>query len=201
MDRPSRSEITGLVLAGGRGTRMGGADKGWVVHDGEPLVTAVVRRFAPQVGALLISANRNLDAYRALGTVVTDDEIGPGLESFPGPLGGVLAGLRRATTEWVATVPCDAPALPLDLVGRLVEGLGDAPAAYAEAAERGQPVFALLRRSEEGRLAEYLRTGERGVLRWYALIGARPVHFPDAAAFRNVNEPAPLHAPDRAPLQ
>ncbi|HET9023288.1 MAG TPA: NTP transferase domain-containing protein, partial [Burkholderiaceae bacterium] len=85
MAPPRRSRITGLVLAGGRGARMGGADKGWILHDGEPLVATVLRRLAPQVGAVLISANRNIDAYRALAHVVTDADSGLALEAFPGP--------------------------------------------------------------------------------------------------------------------
>src|SRR5512136_1896599 len=138
MAPPRRTEITGLVLAGGRGMRMGGADKGWVVHDGAPLVTSVVQRVTPQVGTLLISANRNLDAYRALAEVVTDADAPLALEAFPGPLAGVLAGLTRAATAWVALAPCDAPSLPMDLVARLAASVGAADAACPVAAGRRQ---------------------------------------------------------------
>ena len=187
---PGRSQITGLVLAGGRGARMGGADKGWVLHDGEPLVIHVLRRFEPQVGALLISANRNLDAYRALAEVVTDRDAGLALEEFAGPLAGLLAGLRRASTDWVAIVPCDAPGLPGDLVARLAAGLGTSLAAYASAGGRTQPAFALVRKSTEASLRDFLLAEGRAVHRWFDAIGAVAVNFDDADAFRNVNAPA-----------
>jgi molybdopterin-guanine dinucleotide biosynthesis protein A len=197
MPPPERAQITGLVLAGGRGARMGGVDKGWVLHDGEPLVNAVLRRLAPQVGSILISANRNIDAYRALADVVTDADIDLSLEAFPGPLAGVLAGLQRASTDWVALAPCDAPALPVDLVDRLANAVNDALAAYPVAAGRSQPVFALLRRSAAASLAGYLRDGGRAMHRWLESVGAIGVAFDDAAAFRNINEPArsaPTHS-------
>ena len=110
--------VTGLILAGGRGQRMGGADKGWSMYRGRPLIVSVVERFAPQVGPLLISANRNVKQYAGLGTVV-EDATDLNTESFAGPLVGVASGLRRAHTEWTAIVACDAPYLPGDFVGRL----------------------------------------------------------------------------------
>lgn len=189
MAPPSRSQITGLVLAGGRGARMGGADKGWVLHDGEPLVTKVLSRLAPQVGAVLVSANRNVDAYRALAEVVTDADAGLALEPFPGPLAGVLAGLHRAANDWIALAPCDAPALPTDLVERLAGAIGDAGAAYPVAASRMQPAFALVRRSSEPSLRDFLRDGGRAMHRWFETLGAVEVPFDDASAFRNINEP------------
>lgn len=190
MAPPSRSQITGLVLAGGRGARMGGVDKGWVLHDGEPLVATVLRRMIPQVGAVLISANRNVDAYRALATVVTDADTDLSLEPFPGPLAGLLAGLQRATNEWIALAPCDAPALPADLVARLANAIGDAGAAYPVAADRRQPVFALVRCSARPSLRNFLQAGERAMHRWFESLGAVEVPFDDASAFLNINEPA-----------
>jgi len=187
MAPPSRSQITGLVLAGGRGARMGGVDKGWVVHDGEPLVATVLRRIAPQVGSVLISANRNVDAYRALAEVVTDADAGLALEPFPGPLAGVLAGLQRASSDWVALAPCDAPALPADLVERLANALGSASAAYPVAAARKQPVFALVRCSNAPALRAFLHSGGRAMHRWFETLGAVEVPFDDASAFRNIN--------------
>ena len=179
-----------MVLAGGRGARMGGVDKGWILHDGEPLVATILRRFAPQVGAVLISANRNIDAYRALADVVTDADSGLVLETFPGPLAGVLAGLQHATSDWVALAPCDAPALPADLVARLADAVGNAAAAFPVAAGRGQPVFALVRRSAEPALRAFLHAGGRAMHRWFESLDAVEVSFDDAAAFRNINEPA-----------
>jgi molybdopterin-guanine dinucleotide biosynthesis protein A len=187
---PTRSQITGLLLAGGRGTRMGGADKGWVLHDGEPLVTAVLRLLAPQVSTVLISANRNVDAYRALAEVVTDADAGLALEPFPGPLAGVLAGLHRTASGWIALAPCDAPALPADLVARLASAIGDAAAAYPVAASRLQPAFALVRCSAEPSLRDFLRSGGRAMHRWLETLDAVEVPFDDASAFRNINEPA-----------
>lgn len=189
MNAPDRTHITGLVLAGGRGMRMGGVDKGWVPHAGEPLVLAVVRRFAPQVGTLLVSANRNVEAYRALAEVVTDADSPLALEPFPGPLAGVLAGLTRASTEFVALAPCDAPDLPTDLVARLTAGIGAAAAAYPVADGRRQPVFALVRRNAAAALQDYLAGGGRAVHPWFETLGAVEVAFEDAAAFRNVNAP------------
>jgi molybdopterin-guanine dinucleotide biosynthesis protein A len=185
----SRSQITGLVLAGGRGTRMGGADKGWVLHEGEALVRRVVRRFAPQVGTLLVSANRTLDAYRSLGEVVTDSEADPGLEPFPGPLAGVLAGLARATTPLVALAPCDAPALPDDLVARLLDAIGERDVACPVAGGRRQPTFALLRRDARASLEAYLRGGGRAMQGWFDTLAVAEVAFADATAFTNVNAP------------
>ena len=188
MAPPDRSRITGLVLAGGRGARMGGVDKGWVVHDGEPLVRRVLRRFAPQVGAVLISANRSVDAYRALAEVVTDREQDLALEPYPGPLAGVYAGLQRAATEWVALVPCDAPMLPPDLVTRLADAIGDRAVACPVAAGRRQPVFALARRSSAASLHGFLATGGRAMHRWFETLDVIDVAFDDADAFSNINE-------------
>lgn len=195
MSAPRRLQITGLVLAGGRGARMGGVDKGWVDYQGEPLVRHVLRRFAPQVGPLLISANRSLDAYRALGEVVTDADQDLGLEPFPGPLAGVLAGLQRAGTEWVALVPCDAPALPLDLVERLGDAAAGADVACPLAGGHRQPVFALLHRSVAASLRTFLQSGGRSMQRWFETVRAVDVPFDAADAFRNVNESGGLATP------
>lgn len=180
-------EVTGLILAGGRGERMGGADKGWVMHEGRPLIVSVVERFAPQVGSLLISANRNIERYAALGTVVQDES--PLDEPFAGPLIGILSGLRNACTEWIATVPCDAPYLPIDLVQRLMTALrvNGAPAACARTDDRLQPVFALVSTQVTDDLANAIASGERAVHRWLESLGVLPVDFDDARAFANFN--------------
>ena len=184
-------DVTGLILAGGRGERMGGADKGWVMHQGHPLIASVVGRFAPQVGSLLISANRNIERYAALGPVVQDD---PALvnEPFAGPLIGFLSGLQHARTEWVATVPCDAPYLPLDLVQRLMTAasVNGAPAACVRIDDQLQPVFALLSTKLTDDLSSAVAAGERAVHRWLESVDAVPVDFDDAQAFANINRPA-----------
>jgi molybdenum cofactor guanylyltransferase len=186
MDTPLQHEITGLVLAGGRGTRMGGVDKGLVEVEGRTLVERVIERLRPQVGPMLISANRNLDRYRAFGyPVLLDAE--EGLEPFPGPLAGMLAGLRAATTPWIATAPCDAPFLPADLVTHLVEALAGARAAVAYVGDTIQPVFCLLHVDLADDLAGALAHGERRVEAWLRGIGAAPALFLLAESFANFN--------------
>ncbi|MCE4061920.1 molybdenum cofactor guanylyltransferase MobA [Pandoraea sputorum] len=196
-----RSDITGLILAGGRGQRMGGRDKGLQPFAGRPLVEHVMARLRPQVGALLISANRNRDAYAATlgadGTNVTDGVISDEIQDFAGPLAGMLAGLRAACTDYVLTVPCDSPYLPDDLGERLCAALNalpqaDAPdsgplAAYAATAQGPHPVFALLHRSLADDLAATLAAGEHRVRAWLARHKAVQVHFGDERPFYNVN--------------
>ena len=184
------NDVTGLILAGGRGERMGGVDKGWVEHEGRPLIESVVERFAPQVGDLLISANRNVERYAALGTVVEDDTAAVKGERFAGPLIGVLSGLRRARTEWVAIVPCDAPRLPRDLVQRLAGAASNdnATAACARVNHQLQPVFALVRTDSADDLASAIAAGERAMHRWLESLAVVAVDFDDAQAFANINE-------------
>jgi molybdenum cofactor guanylyltransferase len=181
--------VTGLILAGGRGERMGGADKGWVMVDGRPLIVSVVERFAPQVGHLLISANRNIERYAALGEVVEDDTAHVNGEPFTGPLIGVLSALRRAHTDWIAIVPCDAPNLPGDLVQRLARATLDTGsiAACARVCGQLQPMFALVKISTVDQLASAISTGQRAMHRWLESLNAVSVNFDDAQAFVNVN--------------
>jgi molybdopterin-guanine dinucleotide biosynthesis protein A len=184
-------DVTGLVLAGGQGMRLGGRDKGWVVHQGRPLVEHVIERLAPQVGALRISANRSLDRYAALGfAVVTDDPVGP---PFPGPLAGLLAGLQGIDSAWLAVVPCDAPRLPRDLVERLAYAATTGRrAAVARTAAGVEPLFCLLHRTLEGDLRDALATGSRRAEAWLNAVGAVQVLFDEAAAFVNINRPDDL---------
>ena len=187
---PVPNAITGLILAGGRGARMGGADKGLQALRGMPLVTHVMRRLSPQVATLLISANRNLERYRALSaTVVCDD-----LPDFAGPLAGILAGLRAATTEFVVTAPCDSPLLPTDLVARLAAGLQDRPGAEVAVAVtpyagqwRVQPAFMMVPRTLADDLADYLGAGERKIQTWLARHTIAQVPFDDERPFYNIN--------------
>ena len=115
----AREDVTGIVLAGGMGRRMGGVDKGLVPLAGRPLVAHVLERLAPQAGAIIVNANQNRDRYAAYGHPVVADEVG----GFAGPLAGLHAGMTAATTPYVVTVPCDSPFLPGDLVARLAAGL------------------------------------------------------------------------------
>lgn len=182
-------DVTGLILAGGRGARMGGADKGWVEHQGRPLIVSVIERFAPQVGPLLISANRSVERYAALGAVVEDDTAEVNGERFAGPLIGVLSGLRRTRTKWVAIVPCDAPHLPDDLVQRLTSAVveGRELAACARAGSRLQPLFAVVNAGCADQLARFVAGAERAMHRWLESVNAIAVDFDDALAFANIN--------------
>jgi molybdenum cofactor guanylyltransferase len=180
--------ITGLVLAGGRGTRMGGVDKGLQMHLGIPLAQYALERLRPQVGALLLNANRNLAAYQAMDAPVWPDEIA----EYPGPLAGMLAGLTHCSTPYLVTVPCDTPNFPIDLVARLAEGLGpeDAMAtAYTQEPEglRAQPVFCLMKASLRDGLSAFIRSGERKTGLFAAQHRGKRVVFQDPAAFANAN--------------
>lgn len=190
-----RADVTGIVLAGGLGRRMSadgqGVDKGLQPFRGLPMVQHAIERLAPQVGALLINANRNLDRYRALGWPVVSDAI----EGFAGPLAGLHAGMRHARTRYVVTVPCDSPFLPLDLVERLSAALAAAPGArlaVARTGEQAHPVFALAERALLGDLEAFLASGRRKIDAWYAPLNVVEVDFGDESAFRNINTPQEL---------
>jgi molybdopterin-guanine dinucleotide biosynthesis protein A len=187
MVRLDATDVTGLILAGGRGTRMGGADKGWIDFDGRPLVEHVLARLRPQVAQVIVSANRNVERYRSLGCTVVEDD--PGFGSFAGPLAGLLAGLRAARTDWLVAVPCDAPMLPLQLVARLRDQRGTARGAVAVAAGRFQPTFCLLATELRDDLAAALARGEHKAESWLRAVGAAPVAFDDDAGFVNLNRP------------
>ena len=184
-----RAHITGLVLAGGRGSRMGGADKGLQPLHGRPLAQHAIERLRPQVGPLRISANRNADAYAALGVPVLADTV----PDQPGPLAGMLAGLAACATPWLAVVPCDVPRFPADLVARLGAGLQAAGAELAIAVtldggqHRAHPVFCLLPAALRDDLAAALARDERRVLQWMRHHRCAEVLFDDAAAFTNAN--------------
>lgn len=195
MHTPNRAEVTGLVLAGGRASRMGGLDKGLVAFGGRTLVERVIERIRPQVGELLISANRNIDRYRAFGFPVLLDGAND-LEPFPGPLAGLLAGVRAAKTRWIAAVPCDAPFLPQDLVARLAAALGASRAAMAFVGDRAEPVFCLLHTDLADDLAAALANGERRAEAWLRGVGAAPAVFMQAESFANFNTLQQLRARD-----
>ncbi|MBK6717149.1 MAG: molybdenum cofactor guanylyltransferase MobA [Burkholderiales bacterium] len=189
-----KDNITGLVLAGGRGSRMGGVDKGLQLHRGQPLAWHALQRLAPQVGRTVVNANRHLEDYAGMGAPVWPDT----LADQPGPLAGLLAGLQRCTSDYLVTVPCDSPRLPLDLVERLVDALvsaqGHRAAGLAVAATRGadglpqlQPVFCLMHVGLQRPLAEHVAAGRRRVDRWMLEQQAVVVTFDDAAAFFNAN--------------
>jgi molybdopterin-guanine dinucleotide biosynthesis protein A len=187
-------QITGLLLAGGRGMRMGGADKGLQVLHGDPLALHVLKRLAPQTGALLISANRNAPRYAELGAPFNATVIADTLPDFPGPLAGLLAGLRATRTGYMLSAPCDTPALPVDLAARLADALDAERADIATVTTSNaqheisiHPVFALIRTTLADDLAAFLDAGERKVRAWYARHKTVEVAFADERAFYNVN--------------
>ena len=182
-------QITGLVLAGGRGSRMGGVDKGLQNHLGMPLAMHAVMRLMPQVGAVMINANRNLGAYESMGVPVWPDA----QADYPGPLAGILAGLEQCETSYLVTVPCDTPNFPADLVARLAAAMHESDAEIAMAATREngavqvQPVFCLISTTLLESLVKFLHAGQRKIDRWTALHRCAEVVFDDAAAFFNAN--------------
>jgi molybdopterin-guanine dinucleotide biosynthesis protein A len=187
-------EITGLVLAGGRGSRMGGVDKGLQSHQGMPLALHALLRLQLQVGAAMVNANRNLAAYESMGVPVWPDP----LADYPGPLAGLLAGLEHCDTPYLVTVPCDTPNFPEDLVARLAAALeaGGADIAMAASLEdgqmRSQPVFCLLKTELLESLVAFLQSGERKVDRWTGQHRCVVVPFDDSSAFFNANTLAEL---------
>ena len=190
-------QITGLILAGGRGSRMGGVDKGLQNHRGVPLALHALMHLGPQVGEVLINANRNLGAYESMGVPVWPDA----LPDYPGPLAGFLTGLERCETPFLVTVPCDTPNFPLDLVARLGQALLAEDAEIALAATRepdGQlqthPVFCLMRAELLESLVRATQSGERKVDRWTGQHRCATVVFDDAAAFFNANTAAELQS-------
>jgi len=180
------SEVTGVILAGGQGSRMGGVDKGLQPFRGRPMVAHVIERLSPQVAELLINANRNAEAYGGFGYRVIADEI----EGFAGPLAGFERGLAHAANELVVTVPCDSPFLPADLVPRLHGALQAAGAqlAVAKTGDQAHPVFSLMRRDVHASLRAFLGCGQRKIDKWYAALKVVEVPFDDeAGAFLNIN--------------
>ncbi|MFZ1901184.1 MAG: molybdenum cofactor guanylyltransferase MobA [Azonexus sp.] len=182
----ARPPITGVILAGGLGRRMGGVDKGLQLLNGRPLVSHVIERLAPQVDELLINANENGERYAAFGHRVVPDQI----PDFAGPLAGVHAALSAAAYPLVATAPCDSPFLPADLVFRLFSALTatNANLAVARTFDQPHPVFCLCRRAVLPHLSEFLAGGGRKFESWYATLNIVEVPFDDEAdAFENIN--------------
>jgi molybdopterin-guanine dinucleotide biosynthesis protein A len=190
----ARDDITGLVLAGGRGSRMGGVDKGLQNHLGMPLALHALLRLGPQVGQVMINANRNLAAYESMGVPVWPDA----LPDYPGPLAGMLAGLEHCETPWLVTVPCDTPNFPVDLVERLARAAAESDAEIAMAATREdgeiqvQPVFSLIRSTLIESLVAFLHVGHRKIDRWTGQHRCVQVLFDETEAFANANTLAEL---------
>lgn len=198
----ARADLTGLVLAGGRGSRMEGLDKGLQPYRGATLALHALRRLQPQVGQAMISANRHLEVYRSYGVPVWPDA----LPDYPGPLTGFLAGLTHCATPWLVCVPCDTPDWPADLVERLAAAAARADAEIAlpvvvDAAgqRRPQPAFCLLRRTLHDDLAAYLQAGGRRIGQWARSRRCVEVPFASARDFDNLNTLAELQQAQQAP--
>ena len=196
-----REMITGVVLAGGRGARMGGLDKGLQLFDGVPLALFTLRRLQSQVGPSMLNANRNEEQYQAFGVPVFADTV----PDFAGPLAGFITALQHCDTPYLMTVPCDSPLFPSDLVTRMAQALvgADADVALASAPEpdkqggwvsRAQPVFCLMAQHLLPSLTRFVAGGGRKIDAWTSSHKSVLVPFKDAGAFANANTLAQLQA-------
>ncbi len=184
-------DVTGVILAGGRGSRMNGQDKGLVPYRGRPLIEHVLAAIAPQVGAMMISANRNLPRYRSYGFPVVHDV----LENFQGPLAGLLTAMQQVETPFLLLAPCDAPLLPENLLEKLYGALQQSHSrlALAHDGEQLQPLFALLETNLQEDLQRFLDAGERKLRYWCSLQQPAIADFSSQAeCFRNFNSAAEL---------
>jgi molybdopterin-guanine dinucleotide biosynthesis protein A len=211
--RIPRDQITGLILAGGQGSRMGGVDKGLQLLHGRPLVEHAIERLRSQVGPLAISANRHVDVYQNYGFPVwPDSSVGSPADTpadspskhFAGPLAGIATGLAAAHTDWLLVVPCDAPLFPLDLADKFVEALviSTADLAFAATTEadgtrQRHPVFALLPTRLAASAAEQVAGEVWKLGAWYGHHNAVEVSFRDSRAFYNANTLRELQALER----
>lgn len=187
-------KVTGLILAGGLGRRMGGRDKGLQPFRGKPMAAWSIERLAPQVDALIINANQNLEQYATFGYPVVPDRIA----GFAGPLAGLHAGLRATATRWLVTAPCDSPFLPVDLVERLAAAIRaeGVRVAVARTGTQVHPVFMMVERAALAGLEAFLAEGHRKAEAWYATQPFAEVDFGDEAAFINLNTPEELRSAD-----
>jgi molybdopterin-guanine dinucleotide biosynthesis protein A len=178
--------VAAAILAGGRGSRMGGADKGLINYQGRPLIEWVLAAITPQVEEVVISANRNLDVYGGYGHRVLPDT----LPDYPGPLAGVLVALQTLAADWLVVVACDTPHLPADLAVRLLQAARreNVPLAVAADEVRTHHTCFIVRADQQGSLAGFLARGERAVRRWQAGLPSTIVQF-DASCFANFNQP------------
>ena len=190
-------KVSAVILAGGKGHRMGGQDKGLMLCAGKPLIAYVIARLEPQVDEILINANRELDQYEKLGFPVIKDAT----NDFAGPLAGFQVAMQQAQHDYVLSVPCDSPLLPSDLYYRLSQALNaqKADIAVAWANGQSQPVFSLFRKSLLPQLDQYLAEGNRKVDRWQKSLKLVEVSFEDnPIGFININTPEELAGLEKA---
>lgn len=184
----TKQEVTALVLAGGRGRRMGGVDKGLIELRGTPIIERILDVLEPQCDHVIINANRNIDQYSVYGHPVLTDS----LADYQGPLAGFAVGMKHAKTPYIVTLPCDAPELPADYVERMVKTLSDKQAdiAVAHDGKRLQPVYALIKTRLLDNLNQFLERGDRKIDIWYAQNNTTNVDFSDVHdMFNNINTP------------
>ena len=178
------SEISAVILAGGKGSRMGGLNKGLVSLHGRPMIQHVIDRLAPQVATIIISANQDVDQYRAFGYEVIEDL----LPQAQGPLAGIYSALTLINTEWLMCAPCDVPNLPLDIVSRLSHNQPHRLARVAHDGQRQQSACCLLHVSLRDKLKTFIESGQHAVHRFLAEQNVLEVEFSDQArAFDNIN--------------
>ena len=181
-----KSDVTGVILAGGQARRMGGQDKGLVMLDGKPMIEIIIDVFKPQTAKLLINANRNHDHYSQYGLELVADE----LSGYCGPLAGMASALKTINTDYMVTAPCDSPFIPLDLVQRLADALENKSTdiSVAHDGERIQPVFCMLKKTLLQSLTDYLAAGERKIDRWFKQHDFAIADFSDKPeTFDNIN--------------
>jgi len=194
--------VTGLILAGGKGSRMGGVDKGLQNFRGRRLVDHVYERLAPQVGGIIINANQNHEEYKTFGVRVVSDALKEKTGGFAGPLAGLHAGLSVSKRSFLASVPCDSPFLPADLIERLHQRIDETGAelAVAKTGDQPHPVFSLMRRGVLDHLADFLKGGGRKIDAWYATLNVVEVGFDDEPeAFSNINTREELQTWENVP--
>lgn len=183
------ADVTGVILAGGRGSRMGGKDKGLIIYKGKWLYLHVLERLHPQMDKICISANRNIAVYRQSGLKVIPDS----LPDFPGPLAGMLSALENINTEWALFSSCDTPCIPTDLGPRLWQKKQTALAVWASSSEKEHPTLVLLHISLIDSLKAFMKKGERKTRLFLQQVGGHSVLFNDCpTAFTNINWPKDL---------
>jgi molybdopterin-guanine dinucleotide biosynthesis protein A len=190
MNQLQIEDITVVILAGGKGRRMGGQDKGLVNYKNSSLVKHVIDAISQQSDKIIINANRNLDEYSAFGYPVVEDT----LNDFQGPLAGFLAAMSNVSTDYILTMPCDGPVIIEDYVNKMKQGLNESTADLAIASDgsRMQPVYALIPLKLAGSLQQFLKTGERKIDLWYQQHNFTLVEFDDSEFFTNINTPQDL---------
>lgn len=194
------TQITGLILAGGRGSRMGEVNKGLQMLGRTSLISHVIQRLEPQIGTIIINANRDIADYATYNYPVISDQF----EGYAGPLAGIHAGLLASRSPYLLTCPCDSPLIPPNLASRLTNALLEQKAQLAvvscqdmeseDHALRAHPVFSLMRSDLAPHLQHFLDQGGRKISLWYASLRVTEVIFDDANAFQNINTRAQLDA-------